>query len=77
MKIFDYNDIGFEAHSVFKIFITYFGMSLCIIPELIIKFKTKNVNSENSDINKNIINHILLILSNLMNFQIVRLEIEF
>lgn len=42
-----------NSHSVFKLFITYFGMFLFIIPELILKLKMKNPISENSDINKN------------------------
>lgn len=46
------NDI-LNSHSVFKLFITYFGMFLFIIPELILKLKMKNPISENSDINKN------------------------
>ena len=47
------DNLNFSSHSVFKLFLTYFGMFLCIIPELILKFKTRNVNSENSDIKKN------------------------
>ena len=46
------NDI-LNSHSVFKLFITYFGMFLFIIPELILKLKMKNSNSINSDIKKN------------------------
>jgi hypothetical protein len=49
-----YNDkTNFETHSVFKAFLIYFGMSLCIIPELILKLKSKNDNSEKADIKKN------------------------
>ena len=46
-------DFDFNSHSVFRLFLTYFGMFLFIIPELLLKLKTKNVNSENSDINRN------------------------
>jgi hypothetical protein len=48
-----YNDkTNFETHSVFKAFLVYFGMSLCIIPELILKLKSKNDNSEKADLKK-------------------------
>ena len=52
--LFKANDLkNFNDHSVFKLFITYFGMFLCIIPEIILKLKTKNHKSEEKNINKN------------------------
>ena len=41
---------NFDEHSVFKLFITYFGMFLCIIPDIILILRKKDHKPEEKNI---------------------------